>query len=85
MYLDVVFSLSHVLFSDIPSNVDRDGIAKIEGVPEQVQGTTGPGVPGGVIRISKKMLKSRLKHKVGKGVCVNDATIMLYWWVFFSA
>lgn len=30
-----------------------------------------------------KMLKSRLKHKVGKGVCVNDATIMLYWWVFF--
>lgn len=21
-----------------------------------------------------KMLKSRLKHKVGKGVCVNDAT-----------
>lgn len=30
-----------------------------------------------------KMLKSRLKHKVGKGVCVNDATNMLYWWVFF--
>lgn len=30
-----------------------------------------------------KMLKSRLKYKVGKGVCVNDVIIMLYWWVFF--
>lgn len=32
-----------IVGSDIPSNEDRDGIAKIEGVPEQTQGTTGPG------------------------------------------
>nr|XP_034331869.1 uncharacterized protein DDB_G0290685 isoform X10 [Crassostrea gigas] len=48
------------IWSDIPSNEDRDGIAKIEGVPEQAQGTTGSGVPGGVIRISNL--------KKGKGI-----------------
>lgn len=38
-----------IVGSDIPRNVDRDGIAKIEGVPEQAQGTTGPGTLSGFV------------------------------------
>lgn len=35
---------------DIPSNEDRDKIAKIEGVPEQAQGITGPGTLSGFVK-----------------------------------